>query len=451
MGRSSCGRARRWGSSQAHGWADREATWLEALHLQALQRRYDALLDLGPAGEAAAELEGLVRIHPLDERFWAHLMLALYRSGRQADAIRAYQQARRHLVDELGIEPGAELVELEHRILDHDLTLVAPLDPIALTSAANPGPEQGHAQSSPLLFTDIEEHAPVGRLPRRDAGCARAPRALLDEAVARHGGEGMVKRTGDGVDAAFFDTQHCAPRPPSTLSSHWSEQHGRPRRRAATGWRSTSARSSSAPATYFAIPQHGCSVAGFRSRRSRSCCRLPRIQEVEDQVPDDVRLVSLGVHRLRESPASTASTVLPPRPASALPLPHPGRAAAVAVPASSYRGRDEGLLCAEHLGPARPGTVTLVRPGGVGETRLRSRWPPRPGHRFRDGVRIVDLRRSAPRPCPPRWRPRWGWPGGGAAFVPLEGILDWVTRRYTLLVVGNCEHVLAAVGPLVAR
>jgi hypothetical protein len=74
-------RGRPLGEFEGTAWADREATWLEALRLEALQRRCDALIDLGRAGEAAAQLEGLVRIHPLDERFWALLMLALYRSA----------------------------------------------------------------------------------------------------------------------------------------------------------------------------------------------------------------------------------------------------------------------------------------------------------------------------------------------------------------------------------
>jgi DNA-binding SARP family transcriptional activator len=108
------------------GWADREAARLEALHVRALQCRYDALLDLDRAVEAVAELDALVRAHPLDERLWAQLMLALYRCERQADALGAYQQARHHLVDERGIEPDPELAELEHRVLSHDPTLASP-------------------------------------------------------------------------------------------------------------------------------------------------------------------------------------------------------------------------------------------------------------------------------------------------------------------------------------
>jgi DNA-binding SARP family transcriptional activator len=128
------------------GWADRAAARLVAVHRQALQRRYDTLLDLDRAGEVVADLEVLVRADPLDERLWAQLMLALYRSGRQADALSAYHQARRHLVEELGIEPGPELARLEHRILDHDPHL-APTHTRTITGAvdrrAEPAPGAG--------------------------------------------------------------------------------------------------------------------------------------------------------------------------------------------------------------------------------------------------------------------------------------------------------------------
>ncbi len=104
-------------------WADLETTRLEALHLQALQQRLDVLLSLGRHAEALPDLERLVGDYPLDERFWAQLMLAYYRAGRQADALQAYQQVRSVLADELGIEPGTELTELEHKVLDQDPAL----------------------------------------------------------------------------------------------------------------------------------------------------------------------------------------------------------------------------------------------------------------------------------------------------------------------------------------
>src|SRR5215218_7153273 len=89
-----------------------EIARLEELHLDALEERIEADLALGRHAELVSELEGLVREHPLRERLRAQLMLALYRSGRQAEALAAYQDARRTLVDELGVEPGRTLREL---------------------------------------------------------------------------------------------------------------------------------------------------------------------------------------------------------------------------------------------------------------------------------------------------------------------------------------------------
>jgi DNA-binding SARP family transcriptional activator len=96
---------------------------LEELRLAALERRIDADLALGGHREVVAELEGLVAEHPMREGVRARLMLALYRSGRQADALAAYQNARRTLVDELGIEPSPSLRELEQAILRQDPSL----------------------------------------------------------------------------------------------------------------------------------------------------------------------------------------------------------------------------------------------------------------------------------------------------------------------------------------
>jgi DNA-binding SARP family transcriptional activator/sugar lactone lactonase YvrE len=103
--------------------AQSENARLEEARLAALEDRVDADLARGHDGALVAELESLVRQHPLRERLQAQLMLALYRSGRQADALKRYQQARRYLVDQLGIEPGPALSELERAILAHDPAL----------------------------------------------------------------------------------------------------------------------------------------------------------------------------------------------------------------------------------------------------------------------------------------------------------------------------------------
>ncbi|PSL54751.1 DNA-binding SARP family transcriptional activator [Saccharothrix carnea] len=94
-----------------------EVVPLEEERLDALARRIDADLAAGAAHELVAELRSLTRAHPLRERFRAQLMLALYRSERQAEALAAYREAREVLAGELGVEPGRELRELHERIL----------------------------------------------------------------------------------------------------------------------------------------------------------------------------------------------------------------------------------------------------------------------------------------------------------------------------------------------
>jgi DNA-binding SARP family transcriptional activator len=99
---------------------------LVSQRLQAVEGRIDAALALGQHPQLIAELAGLADAHPLRERFCAQLMLALYRCGRQAEALAAYQRTRGVLVDELGVEPGPELRDLQRRILAADPSLCAP-------------------------------------------------------------------------------------------------------------------------------------------------------------------------------------------------------------------------------------------------------------------------------------------------------------------------------------
>jgi predicted ATPase/DNA-binding SARP family transcriptional activator len=107
-------------------WAQPEARRLEELRVSCLEGRIEADLASGRASELVGELEARVEEHPVRERFTAHLMLALYRSGRQAEALEVYQRARERLVEALGIEPTRELQELNRRILNQDEALAGP-------------------------------------------------------------------------------------------------------------------------------------------------------------------------------------------------------------------------------------------------------------------------------------------------------------------------------------
>jgi YVTN family beta-propeller protein len=103
-----------------------EGLRLQEVRLAAVEHRIDAALALGRHADVVAELEALVAQHPLRENLRGQLMLALYRCGRQSEALQLFQEARRLLVGELGLEPGAPLRALEQAILNHEPTLAAP-------------------------------------------------------------------------------------------------------------------------------------------------------------------------------------------------------------------------------------------------------------------------------------------------------------------------------------
>jgi ABC-type transport system substrate-binding protein/DNA-binding SARP family transcriptional activator len=107
-----------------------EAERLEGRRLGALEERIDADLASGAGPDLVPELEALVREHPLQERLLGQLMIALYRAGRHADALSALQAARHRLANDLGLEPGPQLRELERRILQHDPGLEVQSKPV---------------------------------------------------------------------------------------------------------------------------------------------------------------------------------------------------------------------------------------------------------------------------------------------------------------------------------
>lgn len=116
---------------RGHRFADEAAATLEEQRLATVESCLDAELALGRHAELVPELRGLTNTHPLRESFWALYMLALYRAGRQADALEAYRGLRRVLGEELGIEPQPRLRALEQQILSHDPVLEQPAEPDA--------------------------------------------------------------------------------------------------------------------------------------------------------------------------------------------------------------------------------------------------------------------------------------------------------------------------------
>jgi DNA-binding SARP family transcriptional activator len=130
--------------------AQEEITRLEELQVAAVEDRIEADLALGRHDELAPELEALVTRHPLRERLRRQLMLALYRAGRQAEALEAYRAARRTMLAELGLEPGRGLQDLERAILAQDPALDGPA-PRRVARAGPGGARPGRLAASPLV------------------------------------------------------------------------------------------------------------------------------------------------------------------------------------------------------------------------------------------------------------------------------------------------------------
>ncbi|MCA1844533.1 MAG: AAA family ATPase [Actinobacteria bacterium] len=135
--------------------AQREAARLEEKRLAALERRIDSDMACGGHRQLVAELDALTATHPLRERFWAQRMVALYRTGRQTDALRAYQELRTALRDELGLEPSSELRDLEGAILRHDSQVDWPPGRTGGGEAGTPDREPTAAMPMPVLLTDM--------------------------------------------------------------------------------------------------------------------------------------------------------------------------------------------------------------------------------------------------------------------------------------------------------
>jgi len=187
--------------------AQTEIARLEDLRLDALQARIDADLALGRHAELVAELEALVADHPLRERMRGQLMLALYWSGRQADALEVYRATRTMLLDELGLEPGPELRELERRILAQDPALELPAAPPPVAPAPVAPPPAAVPETRKMvtvLFCDLAGSTALTE--RLDPEILRdllgAYAAAASEVVSAHGGT-MEKFIGDAAMAIF--------------------------------------------------------------------------------------------------------------------------------------------------------------------------------------------------------------------------------------------------------
>jgi DNA-binding SARP family transcriptional activator/class 3 adenylate cyclase len=191
--------------------AEQPILQLEELRISALESRIDADLALGRHGELVGELQSLVVEHPLRERLRGQLMLALYRSGRQAEALEAYRDGRTTLLEELGIDPSPELQGLEKAILRQDPAVATPgqrpledVPPPPMPSTPESHGVADEVRPVTILFADIVGSTALGErlAPEETKALVGECVTIMSRAVEEYGGTVQAYQ-GDGICAYF--------------------------------------------------------------------------------------------------------------------------------------------------------------------------------------------------------------------------------------------------------
>ena len=403
-----------------------ELVGVEELQVASTEARIEAELALGRHHELVAELEALVRLYPLREHLHGQLMLALYRSGRQADALAAYRAARKVLVDELGIEPSVGLQRLEQAILAQDpaLDLLVP----SRSGAAEPDdggadPDQGNGTAAEggsverklvsVLFAEVDE--PLGEAGERDPEDVSS---MLDRHLDRIRAEivsfgGTVEHAIGGITMATFGVPQTREDDPERAV------------RAALAIRDSLAGAGDgvelrvAVTTGEALVTDGVRVAGDPVA---TCARL------QQAAPSGTVLVSETTGRATErsisyGPASLLALAGRAKPMSVWSALEPrnrtGMDALAAGPVPLVgRDRELGMLL-EAFRRAKterhPQLVTLLGPPGIGKTRLVAEL----GRALDADNDLVTWRQGRSSP----WDEGRSSPGGGITYWALAEIV----------------------------
>jgi predicted ATPase/DNA-binding SARP family transcriptional activator len=413
--------------------AQGEVERLEELRLTVLAERIECELFLGRHGAIIGELEALVREHPLHERIRGQLMLALYRNGRQAEALEAFHDARKTLVEQLGIEPGLELQDLNRRILKQDPDL-------AVTSGSRPLP----SGTVTLVAADLEGSAELLRdLGLLYADVLTAERRLLREAFEAHGGR-EIEWHDDSLLHAFTSVREAvAAAAEAQRRAVEHEWPGGAEVRVRVGVHTGE------PALvgerYVGLEVHR--VGHIRSAGHGGQILVSReARAMLGELPGGMEFRDLGAHWLRdlEEPERLFQLTVPGL-RDAFPPPRGLHATNIAVPTSSFVGRERELAELRRLLlDPKVRLVSLTGAGGSGKSRLAIELASSLLPSFRDGAFIVLLAPIAESalvlPAIARALSVKEVPGRPLAETLARALAD----KELLLLVDNFEHVLAA-------
>jgi predicted ATPase/class 3 adenylate cyclase len=418
-----------------------EVARLVELRARAVEERAAALLALGRPGEVVGDLEAEIGAEPFRERLRALLMLALARAGRPVESLRAYDEFRRFLADEVGVVPSPGLQELNDDIVRQHPDV---------SWSASPTNASGRADlpsgTVTFLFTEVEGSTRLWEeFPDVMQNAMVRHDELLRDAVESHDGF-IVKTTGDGFHAVFA-TAHDA------VTAAVAAQ----RALLADDWNITeTVRVRMGIHTGEAEVRDGDYSGGVvnRAERLMSVAHGGQIvvstateELLHDAPPEKYGFLDLGAHRLRDlgRPERLFQVTHPDLGCEFAPLrtldTFPGN---LPLQTSSFVGREAQLAALAQLVPASS-LVTLTGVGGVGKTRLALQVAAEVGAEFRDGVWLCEF---APVTDPGAvWKTLaaslrvQAFPGRSLE----ESVLEYLAAKRLLLVLDNCEHLLDAV------
>jgi predicted ATPase/DNA-binding SARP family transcriptional activator/class 3 adenylate cyclase len=420
---------------------------LEAARMSALEGRIAADLAAGADRELVAELEDLVTEHPFNESLWGHLIVALYRSGSQAAALRCYERVRVLLDEELGITPSPALASLEGAVLMQDPSLLeADLGGETLVANENPRQLEGVSDVATIVATDLEARAQLWRdAPTTMIDVIRRHDSLLVAAISRRRGR-LLSNT-DGTSYAVFHQPSDAIAAAlefqlAVVREPWSTIEKLPVTVAVhTGEVEVDNGNVFGPVLHV-VSRLTRAAYGGQVVVTATTAELAR-----DGLPAECELLDLGHWSLRDIGRPLHAYELRHRdlgnPFRALRGARPGTGT-LPMNSTSFIGRETEMnQLTEML--VESSIVTLTGVGGVGKTRLASQFGSAQSARFPGGVWFCDLSSAT---TDDQIVERLAGALGLRATSTQElqrDVMDWLRFSHALLIVDNCEHVAARI------